>query len=107
MKRARVEENSHNSIVNNNDESTIGGENSNADGNLDLNLLAQEDSFQEQPSPTRKESSQPQPSPIGEESSQPQTMCNQVIYEQSHMPMLDLLAVGDGDKSLTAKERGF
>ena len=45
MKRARVEENSHNSIVCNNDESAIGGENSNADGNLDLNLLAQEDSF--------------------------------------------------------------
>ena len=108
IKRARVEENSHNSIVYSNDEPTIGGGNStsNVDGNLDLNLLAQEDSFQKQPSPTREESSQPQPSSIGEESSQPQAMCDQIIYEQSHMPMLDL-AVGDGEKSLTAKERGF
>ena len=105
MKRARVEENSHNSIVCSNDEFAIGGENSNADGNLDLNLLAQEDSFHEQP--TREESSQPQPSPTREESSQPQAMCDQVIYDQSHMPMLDLLAVGNGEKSLTVKERGF
>ena len=107
MKRARVEENSYNSIVCSNDEPAIGGENSNANGNLDLNLLAQEDSFHEQPSPTKEESSQPQPSPTGEESSQLQAMCDQVIYEQPHMPMLDLLAVGDGKKSLTAKERGF
>ena len=57
MKRARVEENLHNSIVCSNNVSAIGGENSNTDGNLDLNLLAQEDSFQEQSSPTRKESS--------------------------------------------------
>ena len=105
MKRARVEENSHNPIVCSNDESAIAGENSNADGNLDLNLLAQEDSFHEKP--TREESSQLQPSPIGEESSQPQAMCDQVIYELSHMPMLDLLAVGDGEKSLTVKESGF
>ena len=49
MKRARVDENSHNSIVCSNDESTIGSENSNAQGNLDLNLFTQEDSFQEQP----------------------------------------------------------
>ena len=63
MKRARIEENLHNSIICSNDESTIGVENSNADGNLDLNLLAQEDSFKKQPSPTREESSQPQPSP--------------------------------------------
>ena len=34
-------------------------------------------------------------------------MCNQVIHEQSHMPMLDILAVGDGEKSLTTKERRF
>ena len=107
MKRARIEENLHNSIVCSNDESAIGGENSNANGNLDLNLLAQEDSFQEQSSPTGEESSQLQPSPIGEKSSEPQAMCNQVIHEQSHMPMLDILAVGDGEKSLTAKEHGF
>ena len=54
MKRARIEDNSHNSIDYSNDEFAIGGENSNADGNLDLNLLAQEDSFQEQLSPTRE-----------------------------------------------------
>ena len=45
MKKARIEENSYNSIVCSNDKSAIGGENSNADGNLDLNLLAQEDAF--------------------------------------------------------------
>ena len=71
MKRTRIEENLHNSIVYNNDESAIRGENSNANGNLDLNLLAQEDSFHKQSSPLREESSQPQPSPTGEESSQP------------------------------------
>ena len=105
MKRAKVEENSHNSIICSNDESAIGSENSNADGNLDLNLLAQEDSIHEQP--TKEESCQPQPSPTREDSSQHQAMCDQVIFEQSHMLMLDLLVVGDGEKSLTVKERGF
>ena len=57
MKRARVEENSHNSIVCRNNDSTVGGENSNVDGSLDLNLFAQEDSFEYQLSSIGDESS--------------------------------------------------
>ena len=95
IKRPRVEEISHKSIVCNNDESAIGGNTTIVDGNLDLNLAIEKGSFEHQLSY------------IGEDSFQIESKSNHIIHKQSHMPMLNLLAIKDGDKSLTTKECGF
>ena len=62
---------------------------------MDLNLIAKKDSFEHQPPPLEEDSSQPQPP------------YDHVTHKQSHMSMLDLLAIEDGEISLLAKERGI
>ena len=95
------------------------GSNNSLHGNLDLNVLIEEDSYEHQPSilnepelPFLEEgSSDPQPIFLGEGSNQLQPSWSDHIteeHEQLHMPMLDRLASGGGEeKSLTTKERGF
>ena len=73
----------------------VGESNNSLNGNLDLNLAIEKDFFEQQPPSLEKDSSQPQPP------------CDHVTHKQFHMLMMDLLAIEDGEKSLTAKEHGF
>ena len=109
MKRPRVDDNSHEPVVEIHDvpveeisHEPIVPSNS-FQGNLDLNVLIEEDFYEPEPSFLDEESSDPHPTFLGEES-------NHVIEEneQLYMSMLDRLAnCGDEENDLTTKEHGF
>ena len=75
-------------------ESAIVCNNSIVRSHLDLNVVIKEDSFAYQSPSIEKDTFQSQP-------------CDYIVQEQSHMHILNLLAIGDGEKTLTLEEHGF
>ena len=109
MKRPRVEDNSHEPVVEILDvpvkeisHEPVVSCNS-FQGKVDLNVLIEEDFYETEPSFLDEESRDPQPIFLGEG-------FNHVTeeHEQLHMSMLDRLASGgDEENDLITKERGF